>query len=635
MGKRGEKKSIWSSAERRAFAPPVKQTPTVWAESNRSLPPQIAAQPGPYRSSRTPYLREIQDAIIDPAIEEIVALKAAQIGWSECTRNILGFWIDNDPGPCLLVMPSEDAAKEILEDRIRPLIEHTPAVKQHLTDRASDNTKSGIKFDTMSLHLGWAGSPQALASRPCRYVICDEVDKYPPFSGKEADPISLARERTKTYQYRKKILLGSTPTTRNGSIWRAWEGCGDQRSYHVPCPHCGEFQQLVLNNITGWKDLGKNIADQNKLADFVEQHRVAYYRCEHCQGKIEDRHKTKMIQAGVWLSQGQTISKDGTIEGERPKSKRVGFHIPSLLATWVSFSDVAAEYLRSMGDAQKMMNFKNSTLAECFEEQVAGIKVNEVRQRAVGAPEPLIVPAWAGLTIASADVQGDRCYFVIRSWGHDHKSQLIHFGLVRTLAELYERCLNTPIRTEGGDLIVPDLLAVDANYRTTEVYEFCKGDSRIFPIRGAAGKQASPVQLSATTLKEIGVPLRNIDVGYFKDRLANLRDDPDRWLVNSAIDDEYCNHMAAEHKILIAGKNEERWEPVTKGSQNHLFDAEVYNIVGAHIAGVELIPEPDALFEMRRMERQQREQQLEEATINGRNKRTWLGDTSNWMGGVK
>jgi phage terminase large subunit GpA-like protein len=618
--------AVWSEAERRAFAPPEKLTPTQWAERNRVLPPQIAAEPGPYRASRTPYLTGIMDAVVDKTIEEIVCLKAAQIGWSEATRNILGFWIDNDPGPCLLVMPSEDAARDIMEERIRPLIEYTPAVARHLSDKASDNTKSGIKFDSMSLHIGWAGSPQALASRPCRYVLLDEVDKYPHFSGREADPISLARERTKTYLHRKKVLIGSTPTTRQGHIWRSWEGCGDKRGYYCPCPHCGEYQRLIWTQVKWPKDTG--IADKVKLADQVETRRLAWYECEHCREKIEDRHKPKMLTAGVWLSEGQTINKAGTIEGERPKTRRVGFRINAIYSPWLTFSDVAAEGLRSMDDPQRMMNFRNSWLADVFEEQVSGIKVNELRERAQGAPKPGTIPAWAGIVIASADVQKHQIYYVIRAWGYGHRSQLIHFGTIMRLDELATRCLNTPIPFERGDLMVPDLLVVDAGYRTDEVYEFARTDSRIVPVKGANKQLFTPIKLSSAAVHDFGVSLRYIDTSYFKDRLATLRNDKDRWLVHSEITDEYCQHLAAWHKIRVRdkGRMEERWKTVTEGAADHLSDAEVYNIVGAQIAGVDLIPSPKDLEEMRALERQARERNELE-----RPKNRWLGNTSGWL----
>ena len=62
-----------------------------------------------------------------------------------------------------------------------------------------------------------ANSPSSLSSRSIKYLFFDEIDKYPAFSGKEANPIKLAEERTKTF-VDKKIVRVSTPTI-GSHIW--------------------------------------------------------------------------------------------------------------------------------------------------------------------------------------------------------------------------------------------------------------------------------------------------------------------------------------------------------------------------------------------------------------------------------
>ena len=228
---------------------PEKLKASQWAEKFRVLPARTCRQPGPLRlRARTPYMVGVIDAVHEPGVEEIVFMAGTQVGKSTAAESLIGHWIDNDPGPILLVLPDEEAARKVVKERIRPLIEAEP-VASHLSDRSHDNTLTGIEFDSCSLYLAWAGSPSALARRAARYVLLDEVDKYPSFSGREADPISLAIERTQTFGYRRKIFITSTPTVHTGAIWRAWEAAGDKRRFHMPCPHCGQYQYLIFDQV--------------------------------------------------------------------------------------------------------------------------------------------------------------------------------------------------------------------------------------------------------------------------------------------------------------------------------------------------------------------------------------------------
>lgn len=63
--------------------PPDDLTVTEWAEKNRRLSTEASAEPGPWRTDRTPYLREPMDAFTDPRVHRIVMVAASQVGKSE------------------------------------------------------------------------------------------------------------------------------------------------------------------------------------------------------------------------------------------------------------------------------------------------------------------------------------------------------------------------------------------------------------------------------------------------------------------------------------------------------------------------------------------------------------------------
>lgn len=574
--------AILTEAESVALRPLEKLTSSQWAEKFRVLPDKTNAESGPLNLNRTPYTRGISDCAHEPGVEEIVFVKPTQVGGSTTVETFIGYAIDRDPGPMLHVLPNEEAARKVVKQRIRPLITTEP-LKSHLSGESHDNTLVSIEFDTCPYFIAWAGSPAALASSAIRYVIFDEVDKYPRSTGKEADPISLGMERTRTFGYRRKVFIISTPTVRSGAIWRAWEAAGDKRRFHCPCPHCGKFQFLVFGQIKWPKQPNlSHIA----AADAIEQQGLATYECIHCRQAILNSDRLKMIARGVWLSETQTIDHRGVISGERPRAKRVGFWINAIYSPWLSFSNVAAEFLRSLADPLKMQNFKNSWLAEVFEDVVKTSSVDDFRKLLVGAPKAMIVPRWAEYLVASADVQADRIYFAVRAWGGGYRSRLITYGIASTFAELRQRTLETPFQVEGGESGFPHLLTIDARHRTVEVYEFATTHERIRAVMGGNDEKKMLVTRS-TAGDKWGISLHLLNTQLLKDRLSILRGSK-RWELNDAVEEDYLTQLASEHKILVAGV--EMWVPKTKGQPNHRLDVEVYSLAGAEILEVYDVP---------------------------------------------
>lgn len=104
------------------FKPPDNLTVSEWADKKRRLSPESSAEAGPWRTSRTPYLREPMDALTDPKVKEICMVAASQVGKSELELNFIGYIIDQDPGSVLYVQPTIDDAKKFSKLRIAPMI---------------------------------------------------------------------------------------------------------------------------------------------------------------------------------------------------------------------------------------------------------------------------------------------------------------------------------------------------------------------------------------------------------------------------------------------------------------------------------------------------------------------------------
>ncbi len=204
-----------------------------WADRHRVLTSRASAEPGRYRIARTPYMRDILDALspADPC-RRVVFMKAAQVGATEGGNNWIGYVIHQAPGPMLAVQPTVELAKRNSRQRIDPLIEESAALRKRVRparSRDSGNTMLSKEFPGGILIMTGANSAVGLRSIPARYILLDEVDAYPASADEEGDPVTLAEARSLTFAHRRKVLLISTPTVKGFSrIEREYEA-SDQR----------------------------------------------------------------------------------------------------------------------------------------------------------------------------------------------------------------------------------------------------------------------------------------------------------------------------------------------------------------------------------------------------------------------
>jgi phage terminase large subunit GpA-like protein len=235
----------------RAYAPPPKMPLDLWADKYRVLSPEAAAQPGRWRTDSEPMARGPMRAATDPVVEKMTGMMAAQVLKTEFVLNLIGYYAHGEPGPMLTVYPTVEGAEMFSKERLAPMIRDTPVLRKVFTEeksRATDSTIRQKSFTGGRLSMVGANAPAGLASRPIRFVLCDEVDRYPASAGgqgakSEGDPIGLAEERTSTFPNRK-IVLVSTPTIKGLSRIESSFQEGDQRRFYVPCPHCGVRQVI-------------------------------------------------------------------------------------------------------------------------------------------------------------------------------------------------------------------------------------------------------------------------------------------------------------------------------------------------------------------------------------------------------
>lgn len=398
-----------------SFRPPSRRTVTEWADAERWLPSKGSAAPGKYRSDRTPYMREPMDCLsVMSPVEEVAMMAGAQLGKSESGNNWVGYVIDEAPGPMLLVQPTVDNAKRYSKQRISPMILETPALRGKVLEnksRESGNTMLEKEFPNGILILGGANSAAGLRSMPIRYGFFDEISNWPADVDGEGDPLGMAEDRTSTFGRKRKIFKTSTPGIKGACRIEAEFLKGDQRRYHVPCPHCGHKHVLTWANFVIPKDAAGKY-----------QPGKAYMKCPECfdttGALIEEHHKTEMLARGEWRA---------TCPENADPSRR-SYHISGLYSPvgWKSWAKVAKQWLDAQGNPKKLQTFVNNVLAETWEVQGERVSDHELAQRAEDyGTDPL--PDGVVLLTAGTDVQPNRLVTEVVGWGSGEQTWSIDF----------------------------------------------------------------------------------------------------------------------------------------------------------------------------------------------------------------
>lgn len=254
------------------FKPPENLTVDEWADKFRVLP-DTSAEAGPWRTERTPYLREPMRAFTDPNVHRIVLVSSAQMGKSELELNIIGYIMAQDPGPILYILPGEADGKKFSRQRIAPMIRACKVLRDKVADvksRDGGNTILQKMFPGGSITITGSNSAPALASMPIRYVIGDERDRWADSAGTEGDPWELAQARQITFYNRKSVEV-STPTIKDSSKIETSYYLGTQERWVHRCPNCHEYNEINFETIK-FEKLKKVINNKEVYTVKIEGH---------------------------------------------------------------------------------------------------------------------------------------------------------------------------------------------------------------------------------------------------------------------------------------------------------------------------------------------------------------------------
>ena len=481
--------------------PPPNMTLTEWADKYQRLPSKTSAEPGQWRTSRVPYMREIMNAISDSQTNKIVVMSAAQVAKTYALiLNTIGYYMHYDPCPIIVVQPNvKPMAEAFSKEKLTPMLQETPVLAGKVNDknRNSGNTIFHKDFPGGYVTIIGANSPAGLRSRSARILLADEIDGYPATAGNEGDPLLLASKRLATFWNRKEVFI-STPTIKGISRIEVEFENSTQEIWHVPCPSCGELQKLE------WAQVQFDKEDLSEIN----------YICAIC-GVIDSEIAWKEC-----FINGKFIPRV-------PNGKVRGFYLNSLASLLIEWQEIVEKLLLANDEAKKgniepLKVWTNTEMGQTWEEKGYEIEPETLynRREEYGCE----VPDGVLYLTAGVDTQDDRFEIEVVGWGEYRESWGIKYLIIygdlkqqKIWDELREFLTQTFTKADGTKIKLLRACIDSGGHFANEVFRFCKPlFPSILPIRGRGGAEV-PFIPRASKNNRADTPMWTLGVDSGKD----------------------------------------------------------------------------------------------------------------------
>ncbi|HBM32153.1 MAG TPA: terminase [Ruminococcaceae bacterium] len=576
--------------------PPEDLTVSQWADKNRRLTSESSAEVGKWRTSRTPYMFDILDSFTDPLIEHIVVVAASQVGKSETINNMVGYCIDQDPGPILLIQPTIDDVKRYSEMRIAPMIRETRCLKRKVADpksRDAANTKRQKSFPGGVLVMTGSNVAHDLSSMPIRYVFGDERDRWATSAGSEGDPWELAVARTRTF-YNKKMVEVSTPTVKGASAIENSYNLGTMERWKTQCPHCGEYVEITFDNIRFEYEAAEK--GDKKIFHITE----LFYVCPEC-GGISDEHTMKS-QPAKWVA---------TVPEARKHHKTRSFWLTAWVSPWATWESIILQFLQAGTDSAKLQVVYNTQFGELWEERGDMASEDDVMaRREVYEAE---VPDGVLLLTCGVDTQDDRLEYEVvghrrfgETWGIK-KGVILGRPDTEEVWERLDEVLSHKYKFKSGVSLQISLTFIDeGGHFTQEVRQHClaRQYDHVFAIKGAnrpdipytAPPKKQKIVVNGKVIGQVWVYEIGVNAGKQK-IVDNLRvQSPGANYCHFPLRDDYgkqfFKQLMSEHLAYVPKlKHPWQWQKIPGHERNEAFDIRNYNLAACEI----LSPDWDAI----------------------------------------
>lgn len=566
--------------------PPPEIKLSEWADQYRYLSNEDSAEPGRWHTDRAPYQREPMDAITDTHTRKVVLMWASQTGKTTgLILNTIGYFMQYEPCPMMALQPTVEMGETFSKNRLSPMMRDTPVLRELTSQRSRDrnNTILEKQFPGGYIAIQGANSPAALASRPIRALMADEIDRYPASAGIEGDPLLLAEKRMTTFWNSKEVVT-STPTIKGFSKIEAEYEHSTKEVWNVPCPRCGRYQPLAWAKIVFDKDGFREGYD-----------RTVRHRCEYCGEEPEEQEWRAVFGKGKYVA-------------EFPRRKTRGFFVNGLGSTFTTWEKIVEDFLRASdeaknGNREPLKTWTNTVLAETWDEEGVQLDDQELISRA--EDYGCVVPEGVIALTCGVDTQDDRFEYEVVGWGLGKESWGIEKGAIYgdlKQKDVWERLDKTLMRTwakaDGVELHLTATCVDSGGHFSNEVYRFCKErwGRNVWAIKGRGGMEV-PFINRPTKNNRVKAELfvLGVDVGkvLVYDRLKVEKPGPGycHFPVERGYDENYYKGLTAEKRIVTykKGRATTAWVLKSQGfRRNEPLDIRNYATAAMEIAHIPL-----------------------------------------------
>ena len=593
------------------WLPPPELSISEWADNYRYLSHEASAEPGRWDTSRAEYQREMMDAV--KTCERVIIMTAAQVGKSELLLNTIGYFVDKDPSPILMLQPTLQMGEDFSKDRVEPMIRDTPCLSAKISQKARtrDNNILHKKFaNSAVLTITGANSPASLASRPIRILLCDEVDRYPESAGSgdrsEGDPLSLAMKRTANF-WNRRIVLVSTPTLKSISRIEKAYALSTREEWCVPCPVCGEYQPYSWERVIykdriipvmrcascghegserDWKaGRGKWIANEDNVNGRTEK---------------EESGDEEMVARACGGNNSDAVSCAGECNADSDdspgvkqiRSKARGFHMNAFASPWVKWEEIIASYHEAYSGGEEMLKtWYNTVLGEPYELREGTIDAENITSRTENYTS---LPDGVLMLTAGVDVQDNRLEVEVLGWGNNYETWGVEYrilygtpGASEVWEHLDEYLSRTWPKADGTELGISAACIDSGGHFTDNVYKFVQTRLRrhFFAVVGR-GTFGHPCVSGPTRNNRRKIPLFTLGVSTLKgmlfSRLQAEKGEPGYCHFPSesrtGYDGVYFKGLLSERMVMKrrSGRDTIDWEKKPGIKRNEPLDCRIY-----------------------------------------------------------
>jgi phage terminase large subunit GpA-like protein len=556
------------------FTPPPNLTVSQWADEKRVLSPESSSEPGQWRTERAEYLRGMMDAVTDPEIITVTIMKSAQVGATEIINNIIGYHIDQDPAPMLLIFPSDRLGEKWSKDRFAPMVRDTHALKNKVAEiksRDSSNTILHKTFKGGNLTIVGANNPGQMASMPKRIVLADEADRITQNSGKEGNALDLGAKRTSNF-WNKKLIYVSTPTLKEFSQIETLYMQGDQRRYFVPCLACGKMQELKWAQVKWQRDPE---TDKHLPA-------TAYYECPECEHHWTEAERITSIRLGEWRA----------TEKNPIDPRAASFYIWEIYSPWSSLERIVSEFLKAKNIPEKLQVWVNTCLGESWEEE--GTKADDLSLYNRREVYPADIPANGLVLTCGVDIQLDWIVGEVVAWGDGEESWNVDYFILHGDPEKpqiwtdLDQQLQKVYQHENGLALAIKATCIDSGYKTDHVYKFVRPRELrgIYAVKGYE-YPGKPLVGKPSKSNKAGVKLFSLSTDSGKEMLMSRmhieETGPGYMHFPTTRDNDYFRGLTAEKAVteIRRGVPRRYWRKIRE--RNEPVDCRIYATAALHI----------------------------------------------------